>query len=130
MSIPRYIIVDRSATTILFDTKHLIEPIAKVLLDDQPSSAVWAWADAEPDSPAYHLVICHDRPDITDIDSIPEDMPDGYWVLRIATDHHSGAPAIANGTPLECLKFLLAQKPPQFVAAMHEHHLKNRKFDA
>lgn len=123
MSTPRYVILDRNATTVLYDTKQLIDPIARVLLDDKPSSAVWAWADGEPGSPAHAMLICDDRPDIPDVESIPKSMPDGYWVIRIQSGHHFGAPPIPSGSPVDALASLVATGRPQFVAAMYEHQI-------
>ncbi|MCZ8158427.1 MAG: hypothetical protein O9256_00790 [Rhizobiaceae bacterium] len=124
MTTPRYVILDRNAETVLFDTKTLIEPIAKVLLDDTPSSAVWAWADGEPGSPAHPMLMCDDLPQVADVASIPKEVPDGYWVMRIQSGHHFGAPPISSGTPVEALAFLTASGRPSFVAAVFEHHLK------
>ena len=124
MSTPRYVILDRNATTILFDTKTLIEPIAKVLLDESPSSAVWAWADGEQHSAAHSMLVCDDRPNIVDLATIPKEVPVGFWVMRIKSGHHFGAPPITSGTSVESLAFLTATGCPTFVAAVFDHQLK------
>jgi|GEM_PF-4751710 len=124
MSTPRFVILDRSATTVVYDTKHLIEPIAKVVLNDQPSSAVWAWADCEPNSPAHSILFCADRPEIRDVRSIPKSVPAGYWVLRIGSGHHFGAPAVKIGTPAASLAAVYACDRAHFVAAIFKDQLK------
>lgn len=113
---PRYLILNRAGDRVVFDTAELAPVIAKALIEPQnPTSALWAWADGVNESPVAHLEYCEAFPLIATPDKIPEGG-DGFWIVR--PDHDGdGVPTTPSGTPVTEAGFTFRDLPV-FVGVM------------